>query len=171
MKKIYKLYSPNDPNCYYIGKCGGYLSMRLCQHRYYYKKANEYGAIAGTFYTSYWIIQQGNAIIECIEEVEDDRAREREDFWIDEYRNQGYEVVNYNQSNGTDLNKQRNTAKKFYYKHHEKCLDKCRKYYWNNVEARKEYQRRRYYKKKYGSLDGFIPNTPSDNEENNVNSI
>jgi hypothetical protein len=69
MKKIYKIYSPNNTNCYYIGKCGGYLSMRLCQHRYYYNRANDSGAVAGTFYTSYWIIQQGDAVIELIEEV------------------------------------------------------------------------------------------------------
>lgn len=163
MKKIYKLYSPNDPNCYYIGKCGSYLSMRLCQHRYYYKKAKAHGAIAGTFYTSFWIIQQGDARIELIEEVEDDKAREREDYWIDEYKKMGCEVVNYNQSNGADLIKQRNTAKRHYYKHHEKCLEKCREYYWKNCEARREYQRRRYYLKKHGSLEGF--------EEKNVDNI
>ena len=94
MKKIYKIYSPNDLNTYYIGKCGGYLSLRLCQHKYYYKKAVKTDRQAGTYYTSYWIIDKGNAKIACIEECEDDVAREREDYWIDQYKRLGYEVVN-----------------------------------------------------------------------------
>jgi len=161
MKKIYKIYSPNNTNCYYIGKCGGYLSMRLCQHRYYYNRANDSGAVAGTFYTSYWIIQQGDAVIELIEEVEDDKAREREDFWIDEYKRLGYEVVNYNKSYGIDLDKQRKTAMRHYYKKRDVCLERCRNYYWNNVEERREYQRKRYHLKKHGNLDTFVPKVQS----------
>ena len=40
MKKVYKLTSPHSNNVY-IGKCGGYLSTRYAQHKYYFNKAME----------------------------------------------------------------------------------------------------------------------------------
>lgn len=158
MKKIYKIYSPNDLNSYYIGKCGGYLSMRLCQHKYYYKRAVESNCCSGTFYTSYWIIQKGDAKIECIEEIEDDKlAREREDYWIGEYKRLGYEVVNINKSSGKCKEKQRAQSIKHYWKKREVCLERCKNYYYNNLDKCREYQRKRYYLKKHGSLEGFVP--------------
>ena len=85
---------------------------------------------------------------------------EREDYWIDQYKRLGYEVVNENKALGKCIEKQRKTAMRHYWKNKDKCLERCKQYYWDNKEKRQEYQRKRYHKQKYGNLDNYIEKFP-----------
>jgi hypothetical protein len=133
MKNIYKIYSPTEPKSVYIGMCGSRLSVRLCQHRYYYLKALESDGFPGTFYSSFFIFNQDpDAIIELIEQVSDDKGREIEQSYIDKYKAEGYDVVNSNQAYKADGEKQKISAQKSYVKNREKVIERSKLYYYRN---------------------------------------
>lgn len=128
VKKIYKLTSKNYV---YIGKCGGRICTRYYQHKYYASQRLQGGT--GLFYSSFYCFQDGDVTYSTLEEnVNDDEAFEREDYWIKYYKDLGCNVVNMNKPNGKDVDKEKKRMAKYYYQNPTKYIDRSKAYYWKN---------------------------------------
>lgn len=127
-KKIYKLTSNNYV---YIGKCGGSISTRFCQHKYYANLRLNGGT--GLFYSSFYCFQDSDVTYSLLEEnLKDADAYEREEYWIKYFKDLGCNVVNINSANGKDLDKEKKRMAKYYYQNPTKYIDRSKAYYWKN---------------------------------------
>lgn len=125
---VYVLKSNNSKTCY-IGSCKGYISTRLAQHHYYYKKWLE-GTHNTHRYSSFLVyVDDPQPETECLEKVTGtkEEVRARETYWVNEYRKNGWDVVNVN-SPTYDVEKRRATSR-LYYKTH---IAEKRAYYQKN---------------------------------------
>ena len=112
--RVYVLKSNNSKTCY-IGSCKGYISTRLAQHHYYYKKWLE-GTHETHRYSSFLVyVDDSDPETECLEKVVGSKedVRTRETFWINEYKENGWDVVNVN-SPTADIEKRKATSKEYY---------------------------------------------------------
>jgi len=142
--KVYVLKSNNSKTCY-IGSCKNYISTRLAQHHYYYKKWLT-GLHETHRYSSFLVyIDDPEPETECLEKVtgtkEDVRARET--HWISEYKKNGWDVVNVN-SPTYDVEKRKATSQRYY----KNNLAKKRAYYQANREKYLEMANANYVPKK-----------------------
>lgn len=125
---VYVLKSNNSKTCY-IGSCKGYISTRLAQHHYYYKKWLE-GTHETHRYSSFLVYVDDNMPdTECLEKVSGtkEEVRARETHWVNEYRKNGWDVVNVN-SPTYDEEKRKATSRRYY----KNNLAKKRAYYQAN---------------------------------------
>tara|TARA_R110000764_G_scaffold108054_1_gene193904 strand:- start:2990 stop:3466 length:477 start_codon:yes stop_codon:yes gene_type:complete len=126
--KVYLLKSNNSNICY-IGSCKNYISTRLAQHKYYYKKWTT-GQHDTYRYSSFLVyIDDPEPEGECLEKVEGtkEQVRERENYWINEYKSLGWDVVNLN-CPIPDKDRRRKTSQRYYQAH----KDEKKKYYQLN---------------------------------------
>lgn len=144
MKKVYKLTSPHSNNVY-IGKCGGYLSTRYAQHKYYFNKAMEHNF--KHFYSSCWLFIDGDVSITEIEECEDENATTREDHYIKEYRDNGFCVVNERDA-VKNVEKTKKTQYLYYHNDRERFITKAKAYYYKNREKILKNNKLKYKKTK-----------------------
>ena len=90
MVKIYALINPITDKVFYIGKTNRTLCRRLSEHLNFSKKENGYKNN-----TIKKILKEGKKpIIKLIEEVDLDNWAEREKFYINDYRDKGYNLCN-----------------------------------------------------------------------------
>ena len=98
--QIYKLYSPLNPTEVYIGATSNTLSKRLSKHKTNYRVFMEGYNIS--FCSAYNILDNmgmlnDDVTIELVEKFPCNTLQEkgmRERYWINEYKNKGYTVVN-----------------------------------------------------------------------------
>ena len=142
--KVYALKSNNSNTCY-IGSCKNYISTRLAQHRYYYRKWLE-GTHDTHRYSSFLVyIDDPEPDTECLEKVTGtkEEVRARETHWINEYKKNGWDVVNVN-SPTYDLEKRIATYKRYY----KNNIAKKRAYYEANKKLILEKASAKYVSKK-----------------------
>jgi len=126
MPFIYKISSPHTDKVY-IGSTTRDLRVRFLQH-----KRNDNPT------HSKQIIAFGDAIIECLEEVDDDTMKERERFYIELMREK---CVNYQIPSRTPTEWRQDNK--------EIILKKVKEWNENHREHRKEYMKNYIPKKKY----------------------
>ena len=139
--KIYEI-SSNNTDMRYIGSCYTTLNNRLINHKSSKDCASKY------------ILECEDYNINLIEDYSCNNKRElriREQYWIDEYRREGKNVINkYNayttkkkrlEQNKQEYIKNIETYKKYYKNNREKLNKHNKDYYLNNREKRIEYQK------------------------------
>lgn len=140
--KIYKIWSPSNPELVYIGStCEPTLARRMAGHRSNYRLYlnGKYGYV-----TSFKVLQYDDARIDLIESIEckcKDELRQIEGKYIEEIDcvNKliaGRSKKQYRQDNREKL---RETNKQYYENNKEKVRERHKKYYENNKEKVREY--------------------------------
>lgn len=129
--KVYILKSNNSKTCY-IGSCKNYISTRAAQHKYSFNLWLEGNHKAHRYSSFLVFIDDLSPNTELLEEVEGNKeyVRERENFFIKEYRKNGWDVVNVN-CPVYDKEKCRATSQRYYQKH---IIEK-KKYYQLNRDT------------------------------------
>ncbi len=136
--KIYSIRSPNT-EMVYVGSTIVSLKQRFAKHVYDWKTKTH-------SYTSYLILEKGDAYIELIEEVEVESERELkilEQVWIDNTPN----TVNKNRAYVTDEERAQNhrdCSREYGREHKEKVAEVYKKYYEANKEELAEYHKKYY---------------------------
>ena len=148
---IYSIRSPATDK-YYIGSTTILLCKRFSDHKVKYKL---YLDKKHHFVTSFKILELGDAYIELLEEYECDnktQLEKREGEFIREHKN---DCVNKRIEGRTkkeytvDTTESRSIYKKQYYDDNKiKLIDKAKKYYVDNIEHKKEYDKQRRIDKK-----------------------
>lgn len=136
MPKIYCIFN-NFNNTIYIGSTSmQYLSMRLAQHRYYYKK-NKAGMSTGR-YSSEKVFEDELGEYECyIEDVAEVSKEERttiESFYIKYFKEEGFNVVNENDSI-CDREAYKKRRAEDYKNNPDKYRLRSSIYYWKNKDS------------------------------------
>lgn len=137
MPFIYCIFN-KDNNKIYIGSTSQeYLSMRLAQHRYYYRKNKEKPDSVNGRYSSEKVFEDDSGEHKCfIQEIitcESFERTEVESFYIKYFRELGFNVVNENDSK-FDKEKYKRKRLEDYRNRPEYYKAKSLKYYYNNRE-------------------------------------
>lgn len=145
MPHIYCIFNETNNNIYIGSTSMLYLSMRLAQHRYYYRK-NKAGTSVGR-YSSEKVFEDSLGEYDCyiadIAEVSKEERTEVESFFIKHFKEQGFDVVNendsiysperYKQKRAEDYkknpNKYRLRSAQYYYENKDVILKKAKKKY------------------------------------------
>ena len=136
--RIYKIFRPCDENTVYIGSTKKPLNERLAYHRYAYKQYLNGRTISRT--TSCEIVKYQDAEIHLLELVEvndNTELRMLENDYINEYRKEGFDVVNkYNAFTSEDdkIKHSKEYKKKYSEEHKEQIKQRGKQY----REPRKE---------------------------------
>jgi len=148
--KVYIL-SSDYTNKVYIGSTNcQYLSLRLAQHRYYYRKVKS--GKTETKYTSFDIFDECpsdyDVDINLLEECSKEDKNTLEMNWINHYdADEDVEVVNKNNAI-FDKGVVKAKYQESYKNNREYFINKSKAYYWANLEKCKKRANEYYYKNK-----------------------
>jgi len=134
--KIYKIIS-DQTDLIYIGSTTRKLCDRKCNHKSLMKCSSRE------------ILQYEDAEIILIESYScnsKEELKSREQYYMDKFRKDGFNVINKNRAIGLDENRKKNNAKDYYEKNKDKIKDLSKNYHQNKrcKTKLKEKDKRRY---------------------------
>lgn len=135
MAFIYVIYNYDNDKIYVGSTTGKYISLRLAQHKYYFKQYKKGKKIAT--YSSVELFEDEDGEHQCycdfVADVSNEEVKQLESFYIYHFRECGFNVVNKNDAI-YDKEKYRIKRKIKYQENKEELKAKSSIYYWKNKE-------------------------------------
>ena len=127
MYRIYKITSPQEEQCCYIGKTTKKLNERFNKHKCNYKKW-----LNGRYHhvTSYEIMQYPDTTIELVEDdLDESQAVERERYWVSQFNTVNKQIPG-------------RTKCEWHQDNHERIVEYKKRWHQDNHERRSENNKR-----------------------------